>query len=71
MTRQRVSSTSIRSIGYDADHRILEVEFRNDGIYQYFDVPREEYDDLVGAASIGRYYSKIIKPTYTRFRKVR
>lgn len=71
MTRQRVSSTSIRSIGYDADHQILEIEFRNGGIYQYFDVPREEYEAVISAASIGKYYSKFIKPIFLKFRKVK
>jgi len=58
-------------VGYDPGNRILEIELRGGGIYQYFDVPREGYEALVGAASIGRYYSKVIKPTYARFRKIK
>ena len=70
MNRQRVSSSSIRSIGYDPDTKILEIELRNGGIYQYFRVPADEHASLVSAASIGRYYSKIIKPAY-KFRRVK
>ena len=70
MTRQRVSSSSIRSVGYDPDTEILEIELRNGGIYQYFQVPAKEHDSLVNAASIGRYYAKIIKPAY-KFRRVK
>lgn len=70
MTRQRVSSTNIRSIGYDPGNRILEVEFRDGGIYQYFEVPPEEYDSLTKAGSLGSSFAKAIKPKY-RFRRVK
>jgi len=60
----------MRSIGYDPDNEILEIELRNGGIYQYFQVPAEEYDSLINAESIGRYFAKIIKTEY-RFRRVK
>ncbi len=70
MTRQRVSSSIIKSIGYDPENHILEIEIRGGGIYQYFEVPAAEHDSLINAASIGRYFAKVIKPTY-RFRRVK
>lgn len=70
MNRQRVSSSSIRSIGYDPDNKILEVELRHGGIYQYFQVPAEVHRSFVEAPSIGGYYTKLIKPAY-QFRKVK
>ncbi|HLA95700.1 MAG TPA: KTSC domain-containing protein [Pyrinomonadaceae bacterium] len=70
MTRQRVSSSSIRSVGYDAENRILEIELRGGGVYQYFQVPESEYKAFVKAASIGRHYAKTIKPAY-EFRRVK
>lgn len=70
MTRERVSSSIIRSVGYDPDNRILEIELRRGGIYQYFQVPAEPYRSLVEAESIGRHYTKFIKPVY-QFRKVK
>lgn len=69
MKRERVSSTSITSIGYDPDAKILEVELRA-GIYQYFGVPAKVFDDLRNAASKGRYYSKFIRDAY-KYRKVK
>lgn len=44
MERQYVSSSNIASIGYDASDMILEVEFLNGAIYQYYDVPQSVYD---------------------------
>lgn len=70
MTRIRVTSSSIRSIGYDPQGMILEIELRNGGIYQYFRVPAKEHDSLLKAESIGRYYAKVIKPNY-KFRRVK
>ncbi len=70
MTRQRVSSTSVKSVGYDAGNRILEIELKNGGIYQYFQVPAEEHKSLIDAESVGRYYAKVVKPLY-RFRRIK
>jgi hypothetical protein len=70
LTRESVSSTSIRSIGYDPDNEILEIELRRGGIYQYFQVPPEAHRSLVGATSIGGHYTKFIKPIF-QFRKVK
>jgi len=36
MNRQTVSSSNIHSIGYDVKFQILEIEFQDGGIYQYF-----------------------------------
>ncbi|MBC7899639.1 MAG: KTSC domain-containing protein, partial [Saprospiraceae bacterium] len=61
MNRERIDSSSIRSVGYDPDAKILEVEFRGGGVYQYFDVPKNVYEDLINASSAGRYYAVYIK----------
>lgn len=70
MRRDRVASSSIASIGYDKDSKVLEVELKHGGVYQYFDVPEEIGSDLKQAASVGRYYTKYVRKVY-RFRKVK
>ena len=69
MERQQVRSSNIRSIGYDSEQHILEVEFRNGGLYQYFEVPAEHHIGLMKAASHGRYLDRCIKGRY-RYRKI-
>lgn len=64
MNRQRVSSSSIKSVGYNPDAEILEVEFHNGGVYQYFDVPTRTHEDLINAFSKGKYYTVYIKDAY-------
>jgi uncharacterized protein len=64
MHRDPVSSASLKSIGYSEDQEILEVEFVDGGVYQYLEVPREEYVALMGAESHGSYFSHNIRGAY-------
>ena len=42
MIRQPVSSSNIRSIGYDSMSSTLEIEFHSGGVYQYFNETTEK-----------------------------
>lgn len=64
MKREQVESSNLASVGYDAKNHILEIEFNHGRIYQYFDVPKEEYDALMSADSHGRYFIYNIKDAY-------
>lgn len=64
MKRQAVESSNLASIGYDAENEILEVEFKHGGVYQYFDVPENVYDELMNASSHGVYFSANIRNDY-------
>ena len=68
MVRQPVSSSNLRSVGYDSDKLILEIEFHESGIYQYSGVPERVYRGLLSAKSIGSFFHKNIKDKY-RYRK--
>jgi hypothetical protein len=61
MERVSVSSSNIRSIGYDSDSMTLEVEFNSGAVYQYQGVPQAEYDAVMNAGSKGRYFNASIK----------
>ncbi|MCK9399180.1 MAG: KTSC domain-containing protein [Bacteroidales bacterium] len=64
MKRESVSSSNLASVGYDADKKILEIEFNHGGVYQYFDVPKEVYDELMNADSLGSYFYHNIRDDY-------
>jgi hypothetical protein len=64
MKRIHVESSNIESIGYDEDSKTLEICFLNGSIYQYFDVPKVIYDDLISADSQGKYLAAHIKGFY-------
>lgn len=70
MRRERLESTSLRSVGYDPSARVLEVEFLNGGVYQYLDVQDDEYEEFREADSKGRYLNTAIKPSH-RYRRLK
>ena len=71
MNRQAVRSTNLRSVGYDPARRILEVEFVNGSIYQYYSVPEHEYRGLMQASSHGSYFDHHIKKGPYSYAKIR
>ena len=70
MNRTPVSSSNLSSVGYDEDTQVLEVEFNNGGIYQYFGVPAAVYEGLMNAVSHGQYFDRHVKKAGYRYEKV-
>ncbi|RZK33075.1 MAG: KTSC domain-containing protein [Hymenobacter sp.] len=64
MERQYVTSSNLRSVGYSAEERILEIEFVNGTLYEYYEVPESEYQYLIQASSCGRYFNMNIRDSY-------
>lgn len=60
MERIAVKSTNLKSVGYDSKRKILEIQFHNNRIYHYLNVPLEIYKGLISAESKGRYHHKNI-----------
>jgi hypothetical protein len=64
MDRTLVNSSNVATIGYDPATLVLEVEFRNGGVYQYFDVPESVYQALMSSDSVGGFVNTVIKQGY-------
>jgi hypothetical protein len=64
MTRQLIVSTALKSVGYDAVARVLEVELQSGPIHRYFDVPLSVYEALMSAPSKGRYFDDNVQGKY-------
>lgn len=64
MEREPVSSSSISSIGYDADTETLEIEFNTGLVYQFYGVPEDVHAEILEAPSIGAYFNAYIRPAY-------
>jgi hypothetical protein len=60
-----VSSSNVESIGYSESTESLFVKFLNGSIYEYKNVPKMEYEQLMAAPSIGSYMHRNIKGSYT------
>lgn len=64
MEREPVESSNLASVGYEPATETLEVEFLNGSIYQYANVPRSMYEQLLQADSKGRFLNLYIKKDY-------
>ncbi len=63
MTGRRifVESTSLASVMFSADHNVLEIEFRNGLVYEYFGVPLALYQQLIAAPSKGALVNRFVR----------
>lgn len=63
-----VASTTLATVTYDSDHAVLEVEFCDRSVYQYFEVPAEVHDAFMTAASKGSYFNRNIRGRFAYLR---
>lgn len=70
MNRTPVSSSNLRSVGYDQSSNTLEIEFHDGRVYQYYNVPKRIYQGLMSASSHGKYHNRRIKDSY-RYSRIR
>ena len=64
MIRKPVSSTNLKSAGYDPATGTLEIEFNGGAVYRYNSVPPTIYTGLMEASSHGSYFHQNIKGRY-------
>lgn len=64
MDRTDIVSSMILSAGYDTKESMLEIEFSDGEVWQYFDVPLSVWKDLIRSDSKGRTYKRTIKYQY-------
>lgn len=69
MQKISISSTDIRSAGYDVPTSTLEVEFNSGGVYRYFNVPEHVYQNFMAASSHGQFLNDYIRYNY-QYQKV-
>lgn len=64
IARVEVESSSVASVGYDAEVAVLELEFRNGGVYRYFAVPASVHEALMLSESKGAFVSRFVRDVY-------
>jgi hypothetical protein len=65
MQRTPLKSRAVLSAGYDAESRVLELEFHNGRVYRYRDVPEGVYQFLLRTESKGGYVNRMIQDRYS------
>jgi non-canonical purine NTP pyrophosphatase (RdgB/HAM1 family) len=69
MQRIPVDSTDIVSLGYDVKAQTLEIEFKENRVYQYFDVPADVYERFTRTDSYGEFFFANITKHY-RYKRI-
>ena len=64
MDRRKISASNIRSVGYDARNRVLEIEFSDGSVMQYSGVSEEVQRRFVNAPSPGSYFRDQIEESF-------
>jgi hypothetical protein len=64
MKRAPVDSSAVLSVGYDESRQVLELEYVDADVYQYFDVPKALYEALLDAPSIGQFVNTQVKGAF-------
>lgn len=64
MRRQPVASEALRSVGYDARRRVLEIEFEGGAVYRYFAVAPAVHAALMAAPSHGAFFGEHVRDAY-------
>ena len=59
MLRHPVSSSRIANVGWEND--IMEVQFQNGAVYQYYGVSQSEYQSFLNLPSLGSALSRLDK----------
>ena len=57
-------SSNLARFKYDDKARVLTVEFKNGGTYNYYDVPQAVFEQMKAAPSKGEFLARSIKGAY-------
>ena len=57
-------SSNIARYRYDINGHVLQVEFKNGGTYNYYDVPQVVFDQMKAAPSMGQFLAQNVKGRY-------
>lgn len=63
----KVDSSAISEVSYDKDTQVLRIQFIRGAEYDYPNVPEKEFQNLVSAPSVGKYFNQYIKPYAIKF----
>jgi hypothetical protein len=64
LLRQVVTSSSLRSMGYDRATQTLEIEFQGGKTYRYLGVPPDVWRGLQQAESKGQFFQSFVRDQF-------
>jgi hypothetical protein len=70
MERIELDSKTLAWVGYSPEWKMLELGFRTGRIYEYYDVPRNVFQELLTSESKGAFFNLQIRNRF-RYRRVK
>lgn len=64
MDRRNISSSMIKSIGYETSSSTLEIEFNSGAVWQYYDFPESTWYEFDSTDSQGKFFHASIKGAF-------
>lgn len=61
IARRAVKSSQLKSVGFCADRKCIEVEFNSGAVYRYQDCDQQLFDSLINAESIGKQFNSTLR----------
>ena len=55
-----VNSTAVAEVAFDEKRGVMVVKFHNGRVYEYYKVPKDEYERVIHAQSVGTYMNQEI-----------
>lgn len=68
MKRKELKSGVIKSVGYNEEEQVLELEFNNGAVWQYFEFTIDDWNNFNAAESKGKYFLENIKGKFKEFK---
>lgn len=56
MEKTNIDTRLIKSMGYDKEKKIMEVEFTSDMIHQYRNFPEDLYNEMIKNKNIDKFF---------------
>lgn len=69
-TKDTPESSNVASVGYNKDHEVLRVTFKNGGSYRYYGVDEDIFLSAKNAKSIGNFIHNHVKGKFDSFKEV-
>lgn len=64
MEWHEVKSSNLKKVGYDSERTVLGVVFKSGSEYHYEGVSEDQFQDLLGAESVGKHFNANIKSAF-------
>ena len=57
-------SSQISAMEHDSETEVLQITFKRGGVYEYYGVPWDVWEDLISRESVGKGFHALIRGQY-------